>query len=132
MYGCILVVGGGMKFSGIATWLQNRISLQIPYLYRAGIFCCSFRRTTNHASFVFRAIGYNYESTRYGFCDGCLEGSFDYVLFGDGARIVDFLERMGEIRGAVVERKSSIRVVKQKIIDNKRSCFKGNQHDFVT
>ncbi|XP_060528431.1 actin-related protein 8 [Cylas formicarius] len=35
MYGCILVVGGGMKFSGIATWLQNRISLQIPYLYRA-------------------------------------------------------------------------------------------------
>uniref|UniRef100_A0A6P7FJ58 Actin-related protein 8 n=1 Tax=Diabrotica virgifera virgifera TaxID=50390 RepID=A0A6P7FJ58_DIAVI len=35
MYGCILVVGGGMKFSGIGTWLQNRISLQIPYLYRA-------------------------------------------------------------------------------------------------
>lgn len=37
MYGCILIVGGGMKFSGIGTWLQNRISLQIPYLYRAGI-----------------------------------------------------------------------------------------------
>lgn len=36
MYGCILVVGGGMKFSGIGTWLQNRISLQIPYMYRAG------------------------------------------------------------------------------------------------
>lgn len=36
MYGCILVVGGGMKFIGIGTWLQNRISLQIPYLYRAG------------------------------------------------------------------------------------------------
>lgn len=35
MYGCILIVGGGMKFSGIGTWLQNRISLQIPYLYRA-------------------------------------------------------------------------------------------------
>lgn len=35
MYGCILVVGGGMKFAGIGTWLQNRISLQIPYLYRA-------------------------------------------------------------------------------------------------
>ncbi|KAF2884364.1 hypothetical protein ILUMI_21813 [Ignelater luminosus] len=35
MYGCILVVGGGMKFSGIGTWLQNRISLQIPYMYRA-------------------------------------------------------------------------------------------------
>lgn len=35
MYGCVLVVGGGMKFSGIGTWLQNRISLQIPYLYRA-------------------------------------------------------------------------------------------------
>lgn len=36
MYGCILVVGGGMKFTGIGTWLQNRISLQIPYMYRAG------------------------------------------------------------------------------------------------
>jgi actin-related protein len=36
MYGCILVVGGGMKFIGIGTWLQNRISLQIPYMYRAG------------------------------------------------------------------------------------------------
>ncbi|KAL1512547.1 hypothetical protein ABEB36_002128 [Hypothenemus hampei] len=35
MYGCVLVVGGGMKFCGIGTWLQNRISLQIPYLYRA-------------------------------------------------------------------------------------------------
>jgi len=35
MYGCILVVGGGMKFTGIGTWLQNRISLQIPYMYRA-------------------------------------------------------------------------------------------------
>jgi actin-related protein 8 len=36
MYGCILVVGGGMKFTGIGTWLQNRISLQIPYMFRAG------------------------------------------------------------------------------------------------
>nr|CAD7456778.1 unnamed protein product [Timema tahoe] len=35
MYGCILVIGGGMKFTGIGTWLQNRISLQIPYMYRA-------------------------------------------------------------------------------------------------
>ncbi|XP_030753391.1 actin-related protein 8 [Sitophilus oryzae] len=35
MYGCVLIVGGGMKFTGIGTWLQNRISLQIPYLYRA-------------------------------------------------------------------------------------------------
>ncbi|XP_068084307.1 actin-related protein 8 isoform X2 [Anabrus simplex] len=35
MYGCILVVGGGMKFTGIGTWLQNRISLQIPYMFRA-------------------------------------------------------------------------------------------------
>ncbi|KAF4527672.1 hypothetical protein B566_EDAN015129 [Ephemera danica] len=34
MYACILVVGGGMKFKGIGTWLQNRISLQIPYVYR--------------------------------------------------------------------------------------------------
>lgn len=35
MYGCILVVGGGMKFNGIGKWLQNRVSLQIPYLYRS-------------------------------------------------------------------------------------------------
>lgn len=34
MYGCILVVGGGMKFLGIGKWLQNRVGLQIPYLYR--------------------------------------------------------------------------------------------------
>lgn len=34
MYGCILVVGGGMKFPGIGKWLQNRVGLQIPYLYR--------------------------------------------------------------------------------------------------
>lgn len=35
MYGCVLVVGGGMKFVGIGKWLQNRLSLQIPYLYRS-------------------------------------------------------------------------------------------------
>lgn len=35
MYGCILVVGGGMKFAGIGKWLQNRVALQIPYLYRS-------------------------------------------------------------------------------------------------
>ncbi|KAL1128958.1 hypothetical protein AAG570_013492 [Ranatra chinensis] len=35
MYSCILVVGGGMKFKGISTWLQNKIALQIPYIFRA-------------------------------------------------------------------------------------------------
>lgn len=35
MFGCILVVGGGMKFNGIGKWLQNRVGLQIPYLYRS-------------------------------------------------------------------------------------------------
>lgn len=35
MFGCILVVGGGMKFPGIGKWLQNRVGLQIPYLYRS-------------------------------------------------------------------------------------------------
>lgn len=35
MYGCILVVGGGMKFVGIGKWLQNKVGLQIPYLYRS-------------------------------------------------------------------------------------------------
>lgn len=35
MYGCILVVGGGMKFIGIGKWLQNRVGLQIPYLFRS-------------------------------------------------------------------------------------------------
>ncbi|XP_034952466.1 actin-related protein 8 [Chelonus insularis] len=35
MYSCILVVGSGMKFQGIGMWLHNRISLQIPYVYRA-------------------------------------------------------------------------------------------------
>ncbi|XP_018330352.1 actin-related protein 8 isoform X2 [Agrilus planipennis] len=60
MYGCILVVGGGMKFSGIATWLQNRISLQIPYLYRG--------------------VGYYYKSKGYGFCYGGMEGGVNNVL----------------------------------------------------
>ncbi|EFN89058.1 actin-related protein 8 isoform X1 [Harpegnathos saltator] len=35
MYSCVLVVGSGMKFRGIGMWLRNRISLQIPYMYRA-------------------------------------------------------------------------------------------------
>jgi actin-related protein 8 len=35
MFQCILVVGGGMKFSGIGKWLQNRVALQIPYMYRS-------------------------------------------------------------------------------------------------
>ncbi|KAG8332324.1 actin-related protein 8-like isoform X1 [Homalodisca vitripennis] len=35
MYSSILIVGGGMKFQGISTWLQNRIALQIPYMLRS-------------------------------------------------------------------------------------------------
>lgn len=38
MYNCILVVGGGMKFNGIATYLQNRLHLQVPFAYRTGNF----------------------------------------------------------------------------------------------
>ena len=34
MYSCILLVGGGAKFEGLATWLQNRLLLQIPFQYR--------------------------------------------------------------------------------------------------
>jgi len=44
MYGCILVVGGGMKFIGIGKWLQNRVALQIPYLYRSGRIKLNFLR----------------------------------------------------------------------------------------
>lgn len=40
MYSCVLVVGSGMKFQGIGMWLHNRISLQIPYMYRAGTYFC--------------------------------------------------------------------------------------------
>ncbi|XP_058827296.1 actin-related protein 8-like [Topomyia yanbarensis] len=35
MYGCILVVGGGMKFTGISNWLQNRVALKIPLMFRS-------------------------------------------------------------------------------------------------
>lgn len=35
MYSCVLVVGGGSMFPGIHTWLQNRLSVQIPVVYRA-------------------------------------------------------------------------------------------------
>jgi hypothetical protein len=38
MYSCVLVVGSGLKFKGIGTWLRNRISLQTPYMYRPGIY----------------------------------------------------------------------------------------------
>nr|XP_018899502.1 PREDICTED: actin-related protein 8 isoform X2 [Bemisia tabaci] len=34
MYSCILIVGGGMKFSNIGSWLQNHLSLQIPAQHR--------------------------------------------------------------------------------------------------
>ncbi|KAG0434232.1 hypothetical protein HPB47_019252, partial [Ixodes persulcatus] len=35
MFSCVLVVGGGSLFPGIHTWLQNRLSVQIPIMYRA-------------------------------------------------------------------------------------------------
>lgn len=35
MYSSILIVGGGMMFTGIDTWLQNRLIMQIPLLYRS-------------------------------------------------------------------------------------------------
>lgn len=34
MYSCILVVGGGMMFQGIQTWLHSRLLVQIPIMYR--------------------------------------------------------------------------------------------------
>ncbi|CAL1269551.1 unnamed protein product [Larinioides sclopetarius] len=34
MYSCILVVGGGMMFNGIHTWLRNRLQVQIPIMFR--------------------------------------------------------------------------------------------------
>ena len=34
MYSCILLVGGGAKFEGLSTWLNNRLLLQIPFQYR--------------------------------------------------------------------------------------------------
>uniref|UniRef100_A0A336MA12 Actin-related protein 8 n=1 Tax=Culicoides sonorensis TaxID=179676 RepID=A0A336MA12_CULSO len=35
MYSCILIIGGGLKFTGIDKWLQNRIAMQTPYAYRS-------------------------------------------------------------------------------------------------
>ncbi|XP_058125454.1 actin-related protein 8 [Anopheles ziemanni] len=35
MYGCILIVGGGMKFAGIGSWLQNQVARKIPAMYRS-------------------------------------------------------------------------------------------------
>ncbi|XP_053678699.1 actin-related protein 8 [Anopheles nili] len=34
MYGCILIVGGGIKFPGIGSWLQSQVSRKIPAGYR--------------------------------------------------------------------------------------------------
>lgn len=112
MYGCILVVGGGMKFSGIATWLQNKIYLQIPYLYRAGMKYISFFLFV--INFVYRAIGYNNKSTGYGFIDGCVEGCGYIVLFRNGSGIMDYIHRMGKIWRAFIKGKSSFRMVELK------------------
>lgn len=35
MYASILIVGGGIKIQGLTKWLQNKLALQIPYLYRS-------------------------------------------------------------------------------------------------
>ncbi|GIX71980.1 actin-related protein 8 [Caerostris extrusa] len=35
MYSCVLVVGGGMMFTGIHTWLRNRLQVQIPIMFRS-------------------------------------------------------------------------------------------------
>ncbi|XP_055911693.1 actin-related protein 8 [Eupeodes corollae] len=35
MYGCVLVVGGGMKFAGIGKWLQNKMALNVAYSHRS-------------------------------------------------------------------------------------------------
>lgn len=35
MYSCILIIGSGMKFTGIEKWLQNRIAMQTPYAFRS-------------------------------------------------------------------------------------------------
>ena len=35
-YSYVIVVGGGAKFTGFATWLRSRLSLQIPYQFRPG------------------------------------------------------------------------------------------------
>ncbi|XP_049542580.1 actin-related protein 8, partial [Anopheles darlingi] len=35
MYGCILLVGGGMKFPGLSKWLQKKLSDKIPAAYRS-------------------------------------------------------------------------------------------------
>lgn len=29
------MIGGGMKFAGIGKWLQNRVALQTPYVFRS-------------------------------------------------------------------------------------------------
>ncbi|KAG8177688.1 hypothetical protein JTE90_020252 [Oedothorax gibbosus] len=35
MYSCVLLVGGGMMFKGIHTWLKNRLQVQIPIMFRS-------------------------------------------------------------------------------------------------
>uniref|UniRef100_A0ABK8FW26 Actin-related protein 8 n=2 Tax=gambiae species complex TaxID=44542 RepID=A0ABK8FW26_ANOGA len=35
MYSCILIVGGGIKFAGIASWLQSQLARKIPAAYRS-------------------------------------------------------------------------------------------------
>lgn len=67
MYSCVLVVGSGMKFQGIGMWLHNRISLQIPYMYRAGKCTCWILYSSSrerYRSVAFYALQSNSTSLR--------------------------------------------------------------------
>lgn len=93
MYSCILIVGGGMKFVGISTWLQNKITLHIPYIYKGGDI--NFLVLLGRVLIWFiRCIG-NFDDYKGKWpANYCVEGSWFDGNAGVGVRIMDQAPRL--------------------------------------
>ena len=97
MYGCILVIGGGMKFTGIGKWLQNRVALQIPYQHRTGLVQLSEHNFITKMFDSCRTNGYCDKYKRHGSSDDIMEGSSNHVLFRKCTRTLDIISRMDSV-----------------------------------
>lgn len=112
MYSCILVVGSGMKFQGIGMWLHNRISLQIPYMYRAGEVIPNSSRLCFYPYNNFRATGHHNASEGNGSRNDGVERSGDIIVPRVRSRVVDRSSRVGANWRQSIAREGSVYVVK--------------------
>ena len=97
-------------------WLHNRISLQIPYMYRAGTYRYFVRQLNQmrkilYSIYVCRTIGYHNATKRNGSWHDSMERCSDSKLFGICSRIMDWSARMGTSGCQSIEGKSTVYVV---------------------